>query len=80
MLRPLHSDENLWPAIPYAAAVRTGSLDIECGVLNGLLLVAGQTGEAVGKGVGDAEVHVGHSYVPGRVALWTVIAASRRLA
>ena len=33
-------------------------LQIEGGRLGGLLLVAGQTGEAVGEGVGDAEVHV----------------------
>ena len=32
-------------------------LEVEGGGLGGLLLVAGQTHEAVGDGVGDAEVH-----------------------
>ena len=43
------------------------SCKIERGRLDGLLLVAGQAGEAVGECVGDAEFHGGHTvYVSAR--------------
>lgn len=32
-------------------------LQIECRGLDGFLLVSGEFGEAIGEGVGDAEVH-----------------------
>lgn len=39
------------------AGIGRVDLQIEGGGLGGFLLVAGESGEAVGEGVGDAEVH-----------------------
>ena len=46
---------SLWKLIPGLAGL---SCKIERRRLDGLLLVAGQAGEAVGEGVGDAEFHI----------------------
>ena len=45
---------SLWKLHPGIGRVE---LQVEGRRLDGLLLVAGQPGEAVGEGVGDAEVH-----------------------
>ena len=45
---------SLWKLIPGLAGF---DLQVKGGRLDGLLLLAGQSGEAVGEGVGDAEFH-----------------------
>ena len=45
---------SLWKLMPGIGRVQ---LQVEGRRLDGLLLLAGQAGEAVGEGVGDAEVH-----------------------
>ena len=45
---------SLWKLMPGWAGL---SLEVEGRRLDGLLLVAGQPGEAVGERVGDAELH-----------------------
>ena len=45
---------SLWKLMPGIGRIE---LQVERRRLDGLLLVAGQPGEAVGEGVGDAEIH-----------------------
>lgn len=45
------------------ARIRRVDMEIEGGGLYGLLLVAGEAGEAIGEGVGDAELHGASSEV-----------------
>lgn len=44
------------------AGVRRVQLQVKGGGLDRFLLVAGQTGQAVGEGIGDAEVHGSQTY------------------
>ena len=56
-----HGPEVLVPRlvelVQFHARLRRVELQVEGGGLDGLLLVAGQAGEAGGEGVGDAEFH-----------------------